>query len=102
MNPHFNGSDYVPECDWHRLTTQVEQIREYMLARGWKTLGEIEAATGHPQASISAQLRNLRKVRFGGYLVEKRRRGDRSEGLFEYLLVNPKGQLELPKAGEEA
>jgi hypothetical protein len=38
------------------------------------TLEELERKTGFPPASISAQLRHLRKVENGGYLVEKRRR----------------------------
>jgi hypothetical protein len=53
----------------------------------WRTLAEIEAATGDPQASISAQLRHLRKRRFGSSVVERRPRGDRSAGLYEYALI---------------
>ena len=57
-----------------------------MIDGEWRTLSEIEFITGDPQASISAQLRHLRKERFGGYLVELRSRGDRENGLFEYRL----------------
>ncbi len=57
----------------------------------WRTLQEIADVTGDPQASISAQLRHLRKPRFGGYTVEKRRRGLPEHGLYEYQLV-----VELP------
>ena len=53
----------------------------------WRTLREIENHTGDPQSSISAQLRHLRKKRFGGYTVEKRRRGEGAKGLWEYKLV---------------
>lgn len=56
----------------------------------WHTLPEIAAGTGDPEASISARLRDLRKPRFGSYVVDRRRR---SQGLFEYRLRV--GQLEL-------
>jgi hypothetical protein len=55
----------------------------------WRTLDEIADVTGDPHASISAQLRHLRKPRFGGYLVEKRSRGRRDQGLFEYRVQDP-------------
>lgn len=83
----FNGPDYVPELDKARLTGQIERIYLLMSDHHWRTLTEIELLTGYPQASISAQLRHLRKPRFGGFIVEKRRRGDRKQGLFEYRLL---------------
>ena len=58
--------------------TQREVLREVLLrAPGhemWMTLDELEEKTRFPQASISAQLRHLRKPAYGGYLVAKRRR----------------------------
>jgi len=61
--------------------TQLAAIRELMTragARGlWLTLGEIAEATEFAEASISAQLRHLRKARHGGHRVEKRCRGRR-------------------------
>ena len=83
-NPHFNGSDYIPKLDHKRLTGQLADIKALMIDGTFRTLNEIESATGYPQASISAQLRNLRKERFGGYTVNKQRRA--LEGLFEYGL----------------
>jgi hypothetical protein len=53
----------------------------------WRTLDEIAHATGDPHASISAQLRHLRKPRFGAYVVEKRHRGAPARGLYEYRLL---------------
>lgn len=82
--PHFDGPSYEAKHDHARLTGQLKRIRDYMLGAGWKTLGEIEAATGDPQSSISAQLRHLRKKKFGSYVVDKRRRGKESSGLYEY------------------
>lgn len=82
----FAGDAYDPKHDDARLTGQIERVFELMKDGRWRTLGEIEEATGDPQASISAQLRHLRKERFGGHEVEKQPRGDRSHGLFEYRL----------------
>jgi hypothetical protein len=52
-----------------------------MLTANWRTLAEIETATGFPQASISARLRDLRKPKFGPYIVERQRR---RPGTWEY------------------
>jgi hypothetical protein len=63
--------------------TQLAAIRELMLAaatRGeWLTLAEIANPTEFGEASISAQLRHLRKSCHGRYRVEKRRRRSRLE-----------------------
>jgi hypothetical protein len=40
----------------------------------WLTLDELAKLTHYPPASISAQLRHLRKARYGGFVVEKRPR----------------------------
>lgn len=88
-NARFNGPDYEPEFDQARLTGQIERIYNLMIDGRWRTLQEIEQATRDPQSSISAQLRHLRKKRFGSHIIEKRRRGDRTNGLFEYKLLKP-------------
>jgi hypothetical protein len=91
----FDGPDYVPELDDARLSRQIDRVRDCMLDGLWRTLGEIEATTGDPQSSISAQLRHLRKSRFGSWVVEKRRRDSPERGLFEYRLSRPRGQVEM-------
>lgn len=83
----FNGPDYIPEFDQDRLTGQVLRVWTLMKDQQWRTLQEIEVLTGDPQASISAQLRHLRKDRFGNHLINKRRRGEPHQGLFEYQLL---------------
>jgi hypothetical protein len=40
----------------------------------WLTLDELAKLTHYPPASISAQLRHLRKPQYGGFAVEKRPR----------------------------
>lgn len=87
--PHFNGSDYSPRHDHARLTGQILRVFSYMRTGTWYTLHELAARTGDPHSSVSAQLRNLRKPRFGGFAIEKRYRGDRGDGLWEYRLNLP-------------
>ena len=82
----FNGSDYDPALDNDRLEKQMGRIYACMIDGVWRTLEEIESITRDPQASISAQLRHLRKDRFGGYTLKKQRRGNPTQGLFEYQL----------------
>ena len=87
MSPRFDGEVYDPQHDQERLTRQLGRVWQCMSDSQWHTLAEISTRTGDPQASISAQLRHLRKPRFGGYEIQKRSRGERSVGLYEYRLV---------------
>lgn len=82
--PQFRGSDYVAPIDGPRLIRQHERIRDLMLDGVWRTLSEIATETGDHEASVSAQLRHLRKPSFGGFAVDKRRRGAVTRGLWEY------------------
>ena len=78
--PHlrFSGPEYDSKLDRIRLTGQIFRIFNLMKDEVWRTLSEIERVTDDPQASISAQLRHLRKARFGYHIVNKRRRGMRT------------------------
>jgi len=57
---------------------QRQVLRDVMFSASecgtWLTLDELAKLTHYPPASISAQLRHLRKAEYGGFLVEKRRR----------------------------
>ena len=83
----FDGPEYKPMHDQARLTGQIKRGYSCMADGKWRTLDEISKATSDPHASISAQLRHLRKPRFGSHVVEKRPRGDRSHGLWEYRVI---------------
>jgi len=89
--PHFNGPDYVPERDWQRLTTQIGRVFNAMKDKRFRTLREISSTTGDPEASVSAQLRHLRKERFGSHKVNKKHI---KNGLFKYQLVPNKGPVQ--------
>lgn len=83
----FDGPDYSPKHDDLRLKGQIKRVFDCMKDGRWRTLDEISEITGDPAASISAQLRHLRKERFGSHIVDKRSRGERSRGLWEYSLT---------------
>ena len=93
------------------LRTQREILCDVLLSAGecarhsgnsgqaWLTLKELARLTKFGEASISAQLRHLRKPWNGGYVVEKRRREDvsgvrpeQAGALWEYRL-QPRGEL---------
>lgn len=80
----FNGAGYEHARDSERLAKQHSRIRDLMLDGQWRTLALISELTGDPPASVSAQLRHLRKPRFGAYAVEKRYLG---QGLYQYRVL---------------
>lgn len=86
----FDGETYEPEKDKERLSGQIQRVWRAILPGAWMTLDEIARITGDQHQSISARLRDLRKDRFGGWTIERRRRGDPKAGLFEYKLDREK------------
>lgn len=98
----FSGDTYEPEHDLARLTGQIARVFEAMKDGDWRTLDEIHELTGDPQASISAQLRHMRKPRFGSHRIEKRVRGEREHGLYEYSLIVKEGANEVSEQCEGA
>jgi hypothetical protein len=106
------GAVFEGAKDRGRIPTQLEVIRDVMLSAaecadqtlsrayaqmwdasqiaaeaGWLTLREIAGLTNYGEASISAQLRHLRKPHFGGYVIVKRRRGPAVNGAWEYRMA---------------
>ena len=86
----FDGATYDKGYDGTRLNRQLQIVFDVMKDGEWRTPGLIELLTHVNWASANARLRDFRKVRFGGYTVERRRvPGAEARGLFEYrLLVN--------------
>lgn len=91
----FAGANYDPEFDAERLEKQIGRVFECMRDGNWRTLQEVHVVTLDPEASISAQLRHLRKDKFGNYVIERRHRGDRARGLYEYRLLKPVPPIQL-------
>lgn len=79
----FNGSDYVPSRDDARLEKQLDRVFNYMNDNEWHTLREIATATNDPESSVSAQIRHLRKERFGSHVISKEYIDN---GLYKYRL----------------
>lgn len=79
----FNGADYIAERDNPRLGAQIARVFEAMKDGQWRTLRQIESMTGDPAPSVSAQLRHLRKTRFGAHTVNRRHLG---VGVYQYQL----------------
>lgn len=82
----FDGFTYEPKRDESRLFRQLRAVRAVLADGLWHTLPEIEKATGHPQASVSARIRDLRKDRWGAHIVV---REHVRNGLHRYRLVLP-------------
>ena len=87
----FNGSDYDHERDAPRLSNQYKRVFELMQDGEWRTLREIANLTSDPEASVSAQLRHMRKKRFGNHVVDKKYI---ENGLYYYRLIVNKVALE--------
>ena len=87
--PAFRGEGYDIPLDHKRLSSQNGRVLSAMLDHQWHTLGELEDIVRAPQASISAQLRHLKRAPFGSWKVEKQRRGVPTDGLWEYRIPAP-------------
>lgn len=106
--------------DGERILTQMEVIRDVLLSAaecteaaalrpyrqlwdpaqlaeeaGWMTLREIAELTRYGEASISAQLRHLRKAQFGGYVIAKRRRGLGGNAAWEYRIAGRSEEIQF-------
>lgn len=81
--PRFDGATFDQERDGKRLNAQLFAVRAAMGDGQWWTLADLAERCGAPEASVSARIRDLRKPRFGGHMIERRfvRRG-----LFEYRM----------------
>ena len=90
--PEFDGDTHNPKMDCARLTTQLDRVREAMQDGVYRTLAELSALTPGSEASLSARLRDLRKPRFGGHAVHRRRRvGQHGTHEYRLVLANAKG-----------
>ena len=85
----FDGTTYDPERDHNRLKSLLGRVWTVMSDGKWHTLAELGWRAEGSEAGVSARLRDLRKRRFGGYRVDRRRI---VEGLHEYRLRLPDGR----------
>ena len=73
----FDGRSFVQSRDGERLGKQMAAVMREMADGAWYTLHELSLATGAPEASVSARIRDLKKARFGSHKIESQyvRRG---------------------------
>ena len=82
--PSFDGDTFQPAFDQERLGEQMRAVYQIMADGRWWTLGAVALEIDAPEASVSARLRDLRKSKFGGFQVERRRSDN---GLHRYRLI---------------
>lgn len=68
-----DGETFSRSLDFTRLNKQAQAVARYMQDGMWHSLAEISDATGAPEASVSARLRDFRKPKFGGVRVDRAR-----------------------------
>jgi hypothetical protein len=95
-----SAPDHLAHCDGRQgqvearepkpLRGQLALVFALVRDRQWYTYGELQARLPRrmAQATISAYLRDLRKRKHGGHVIERRSRGDREHGLYEYRLAD--------------
>lgn len=81
--PLFDGSTYDEGRDEARLVLQVARVKAALEKADWITLRQLSEQTGAPEASVSARLRDLRKIRWGSHRID---RHYVSKGVFQYRL----------------
>lgn len=69
----FDGETYCKQVDYSRLSGQLEKVFGLMQDGNYRTLKEIAEDVNASEASVSARLRDLRKPKFGGWIVDRRR-----------------------------
>jgi hypothetical protein len=80
----FDGATYTVERDYLRLDCQLGRVFALMKDGKWRTLPNIAAHVEGGEAALSARLRDFRKAKYGGHLVERRHL---QGGLYEYRLT---------------
>lgn len=83
--------DYQSGQDHTRLARQHRDIKTLMLDGVWRTVKEISEKLSYPETSVSAQIRHLRRPKFGSWTVNRRRR--LNSAVSEYQLKEKKVEL---------
>ena len=85
---HRGGKTFCWARDYARLNIQAADVWSVMTDRKWHTLSEIAKRTGHPEASVSARLRDFRKKRFGKHIVEAQRAPNGAQWIYRLVVVS--------------
>ena len=79
----FDGPTYNEPRDKTRLKRQLDSVRSCLLSGGWWTLAQLSGKAHGSTQSVSARVRDLKKLKFGAYTIDKRHVGD---GVWEYRM----------------
>lgn len=93
----FDGETYDHGQDGERLTGQLGRVFDAVRGGRWLTLGGLATITTGSEGGVAARLRDLRKERFGGWNIE-RKRSPLFPGLWLYRL---NGKALKPEAQPE-
>lgn len=74
---------------WEKMMNQIEKVWNLMRDSKPRRLQYIAYATGEPTPSVSARLREFRKIKRGSHTVLKRKD---EEGIYRYTVI-PNGDL---------
>ena len=86
--PRFDGKTYDHALDGVRLTGNLAAIFALMKDGQWRTVSEVREGAGLGEGTeVTARFRDFRKKKFGGHVVDRRRRGEAKAGLFEYRVI---------------
>lgn len=83
---HFDGSTYHPVKDHIRLTGLLHRVFSVMSDGNWHRLSELANKCEGSETSVSARIRDMRKDKFGGFQVDRKRHATQ-KGLWLYRLV---------------
>ena len=87
-----DGHTYSHDEDYVRLNQQAKRVFDVMASGAWYSLRDISDLSGDPEASVSARLRDFRKVKFGGWIVDRERH---AAGRFLYRLTGKKLRTQM-------
>jgi predicted transcriptional regulator len=71
--PEFDGHTYDRDEDYQRLGHQIRRVFDVMKDGAWRSLQDLTRQTGDPEASVSARIRDLRKDKFGKWIITRQR-----------------------------
>lgn len=83
--PRFDSGVDLTKADHARLSTQLQRVLHVLRDGQWYSVPALQRAIRaqfgitEPEPSLSAQIRNAKKEKHGGYPVERRRIGNTYE-----------------------
>lgn len=70
--PLFDGRTFDQDRDGDRLKNALERVRRLLRSgRAW-TAVELAEAAGCSETGVTARVRDLRKAKFGGHVIESK------------------------------